>query len=60
MRTCISYPTGSQKNFICKEFIINEARNVEGYYQLPLSRNSGGHSKRVIAVMQPGFFGAGH
>ena len=34
---------------ICKESGINvDARDIEGCHQLPLSRNSRGHNKRVI------------
>ena len=34
---------------ICKEYgIVVEARNIEGFHRLPLSRNSRGRDKKVI------------
>ena len=34
---------------ICKESGIDvDARDIKGYYRLPLSKNSWGHDKRVI------------
>ena len=56
MLTCISFPTRSLKNLICRESMINESRDIEGCHQLPLSRNSGCHNKKIVAGAQPGFF----